>query len=177
MEMSSARDDKRDAAVDRVADHLLAHGLAGAGLRALAAAAGTSDRMLLYYFRDKDDLVAAALERVAARLTATLDAAMPPGARLPYAPLLAAVWERAGSPGLAGHMRLWLELAGDAARGREPQRAVARAITNGFSRWVIEHLDGSPAEAALLLATVDGMLLLDAAGRRDLADLAASAGR
>ena len=171
------RDDKRTAAVERVADHLLAHGLEGAGLRALAAAAGTSDRMLLYYFRDKDDLVAAALERVAARLTTALDGAIPAGGRKPYAPLLAAIWEAVGSPELSPYMRLWLELAGDAARGREPQRAVAAAILDGFARWVADRLDGLPAEAALLLATVDGLLFLDAAGRRDLADLAVSAAR
>ena len=36
-------------------DHVLRNGLIGLSLRPLGAAIGTSDRMLLYHFRDKDD--------------------------------------------------------------------------------------------------------------------------
>ena len=169
------RDDRRDAAIERMADHLLAHGLDGARLRALAAAAGTSDRMLLYYFTDRDELLTATLQRIAARLTAMLDAAIPPGVKLPYVPLLSAVWQAMRSPLLAPYMRIWLELAAGAARQRNPERGIATAIITGFADWAAQHLDGSDDEAALLLATVDGMLLLDAAGRSDLADRAARA--
>jgi len=44
----SVRTDRRQAALERMADHLLREGMTGASLRPLAAAAGTSDRMLLY---------------------------------------------------------------------------------------------------------------------------------
>ena len=37
---------------------MLEHGLIGLSLRPLAAAIGTSDRMLLYHFDGKDDLIA-----------------------------------------------------------------------------------------------------------------------
>ena len=77
-----------------MADHLLAAGLTGVNLRALAAAAGTSDRMLLYYFTDKDELLAATLACIAARLTAKLDAAVTAGDLLRFAALLPAVWGR-----------------------------------------------------------------------------------
>ena len=50
--------DRRGELLDRMAAHLLAHGLEGANLRPLARAAGTSDRMLLYYFADKEELFA-----------------------------------------------------------------------------------------------------------------------
>ena len=46
--------DKRAALIDKLADHVLADGLLHASLRPLAKAVGTSDRMLLYYFKDKD---------------------------------------------------------------------------------------------------------------------------
>jgi AcrR family transcriptional regulator len=44
----STRDEQRDKVVERLAGHLLEHGLARTSLRQLAAAAGVSDRMLLY---------------------------------------------------------------------------------------------------------------------------------
>lgn len=170
----TTRDQRRAAAVERMADHLLAHGLAGASLRPLAAAAGTSDRMLLYYFADKDELLAATLAAVAGRLTVMLDAALPAGVRLPYDPLLAAVWAAVGSPSLSPYMRLWLELAAAAAGGLQPHRDVAAAIMQGFVDWAGGHLaDPDPDAVARLLATVEGCLFLDAVGRRDLADAAA----
>ncbi|WP_176473194.1 TetR/AcrR family transcriptional regulator [Sphingomonas lenta] len=174
----SIRDARRRMAIDRMADHLLEVGMAGASLRSMAAAAGTSDRMLLYYFADKDDLLAVTLEHVAARLTALLDDALPPGVRLPHGELLRAVWATVGSPSLQPYMRLWLELAAGAARSRMPDRAIAGAIMGGFSAWVESHIDtgrdSRPAgPSALLLATVEGLLFLDAIGHRELADLAA----
>jgi AcrR family transcriptional regulator len=175
----SVREQRREAAIERMADHLLAEGLANASLRPLAAAAGSSDRMLLYYFTDKDDVLAATLGRVAARLTAMLDAALEPGARLPANVLLGAVWSAMSSEALGPFMRVWLEVVAGAARGQEPHRAVASGILGGFADWIESHVDASdaerPGQAALLLATVDGALLLDAAGRRDLADAAIAA--
>jgi len=52
---------RREELTEAAADYLLDHGLIGLSLRPLAAALGTSDRMLLYHFADKDDLVATVL--------------------------------------------------------------------------------------------------------------------
>ncbi|HEX6486223.1 MAG TPA: TetR/AcrR family transcriptional regulator, partial [Nocardioidaceae bacterium] len=52
---------RRDQMVAAATDFVLEHGLIGLSLRPLAAALGTSDRMLLYHFTSKDDLVAAVL--------------------------------------------------------------------------------------------------------------------
>ena len=69
----SKTDERRSVIVDRLADHVLAHGLVSASLRPLAKAAGTSDRMLLYYFADKSELLAATLQRIAERSPATTE--------------------------------------------------------------------------------------------------------
>lgn len=161
-----------------MADYLLREGLGGASLRSLAAAAETSDRMLLYYFADKDELLTATLAEVAARLTRLLDAAGT--SPRPFPVLLAEVWAAVRSPGLQPYMRLWIELAGRAGRGDEPYFGVAGQIADGFHAWAARRLqvaretDRVPL-AALLLATVDGLSLLDAAGRGALADSAATA--
>jgi len=175
----SIRDDRRQAALEHMADHLLRVGLSGASLRPLAAAAGTSDRMLLYYFADKDELLMATLQHVAARLARLLDEAGSGAVPRPFTALLQEVWAAVRTPGLMPYMRLWLELAASASRGQEPHRASASMIADGFLIWAAERLqvereaDRMPL-AALLVATVDGLALLDAVGRGTLADSAAS---
>ena len=49
-------DTKRADIIERLTAYVLAQGLSASSLRPLAKAAGTSDRMLLYHFADKDDL-------------------------------------------------------------------------------------------------------------------------
>lgn len=171
------RDQRREAALDRIADHLQREGLEGATLRAMAAAAGTSDRMLLYYFADKDELLASALGRVAGRMAVLLDRAVPGEGALERQALLESVWSAAAESALAPFMRLWIEIAAAAARGREPYRAVAGAIADGFRAWLAQRLVAPngvdpDAQAARLLATIEGLLLLDAVGRRSMADQA-----
>src|SRR3712207_6763061 len=48
---------RRDDLLARALPYLAEHGLAGLSLRPLAAALGTSDRMLVHYFGSKDNLV------------------------------------------------------------------------------------------------------------------------
>ncbi|WP_210590273.1 TetR/AcrR family transcriptional regulator [Streptomyces sp. GESEQ-35] len=43
------------------ADHILAHGVAGLSLRGIGKAVGSNNRMLLYYFGSKEELIAAVL--------------------------------------------------------------------------------------------------------------------
>jgi AcrR family transcriptional regulator len=171
----SVRNERREAAIELMADHILQQGMGAASLRPLAAAAGTSDRMLLYYFADRDELIGATLERVAARLTTMLDEAVPVGLRLPLDELLLAIWGAVKSAELRPYMCVWLELAAASARDQEPHRNIANGIMNAFVRWTGDHLVGSQAaereqSSTLLLATVDGALLLNAIGRPDLAD-------
>ena len=109
-------DGRRGELLAPICAHLLAHGLDRSGLRELAAAAGTSDRMLLYYFRDKADLMAAAMERLAEALTAQLDAARAP-APLSEAALADRLVGMVLDDGVWPFMQLWLEIAAKGARG------------------------------------------------------------
>ena len=168
------RDDRREAAIERMADHLLSEGLGSATLRPLAAAAGTSDRMLLYYFADKDDLLTATLDRIAKRMITQLDGAIPVEPHRPFPVLLEQVWAAMASESLRPFMPLWLDLAAGAARGLQPHRHVAGQIADGFLAWVTIRLepegDREPSLLApLFLASIEGMYLLEAIGRGALA--------
>lgn len=165
-----------DCWLDALADHLLSQGLARSSLRAMAAAAGTSDRMLLYYYADKDAVLGAVLDHVARRMIALLDAAAPPHP-LDSEALLARVAPLLRDAAAAPFMRLWLELAARGAAGDDQSRAIGAAIGRGFLDWIAQHLaparpDDAEGEAARLLARIEGMALLDALGLSDVVDRA-----
>ncbi len=65
-------DDRRSVILNKLANYVLAEGLSAASLRPMAKAAGISDRMLLYYFKDKADVISATLEQVSSRLVTML---------------------------------------------------------------------------------------------------------
>jgi AcrR family transcriptional regulator len=161
------KDDRLDQWIDRLADHVLAHGLAASSLRPLARAAGTSDRMLLYYFADKDAIIAAALGRVADRMIAMLDAAAPP-APLEPAALRAHLLPMMGSPMVVPFMRVWLDMAARAAQGDTAIQAIGARIGDGFLVWLARHLavaeDARAASAVRLLIEIEGTMLLSSLG-------------
>ncbi len=164
-------DDKRAAILERLADHMLARGLSASSLRPLAKAARTSDRMLLYYFVDKDELVGATLEVVAARLTMLLAART--GPPLPYDQLLPHLAEMLLDDALWPYMRLWLELASMAASGGPLAKRVGGQLGRAFLAWDMALLDcpddaSRMAQAAKLLVTIEGLVLLKSIGLDDI---------
>jgi AcrR family transcriptional regulator len=139
------------------ADHVLRHGLIGLSLRPLAAAIGTSDRMLLYHFRDKDDLVASVLWVATDQAVAEL-AALPVPADVHAAVL--ALWE-ANTEGLLERcQRLYVQAAALGLLGKEPYLSVVREANERWTVTLADHLRraGCPRDRSRRAA-----LLLDAA--------------
>jgi AcrR family transcriptional regulator len=165
------RDAQRQAVTERLADHILEAGLQGASLRPMAAACGTSDRMLLYYFADKNELLTVTVGVIAQRLLVLLNDAF--SGVQPYDVLLPRICELMNGAALKPYMRIWLELAALAAGGEEPFRTIAGQLCDGFLSWTTARLKVSREEdrapkAALLLATVEGLILLKAIGRGNI---------
>ena len=167
--------DRRSEILERIADHILEHGLIASSLRPLAKAAQTSDRMLLYYFRDKAEIMAGALEVVAARMVTLMNAHAAP-APLPYDMLMPQLLAALGDDAFWPYMCVWLEIASRAARGDPFYLGVGEAIGRGFVAWgaaqisVVDEADRE-ALAARLLVTVEGMVLLKSIGLGDVAAL------
>lgn len=166
-------DDKRTQLLDRLADHVLAHGLSGSSLRPLAKGAGTSDRMLLYYFTDKNELIAAVLRHIAGRMMTLMDAAAAPSP-LPYDQLLGRIMATLDDPAFSPYMRVFLEVASGAANGDAALGHIGEALGRGFLAWGKAQLesDTPDADAARLLVTVEGTVFLRAIGMRDVCDQA-----
>lgn len=157
-------EDRRAALLDAMADHMLAAGLAASTLRPLARAAGTSDRMLLYYFPTKDALTAAVLTHLSQRMAAQLSAGIGQ-LRLPADQLLPVLEAQTLHPQFRPTLALFLEIASRARRGDALCRTVGANIVEGFLAWIEAQLDAPPerarAEARAILVRIEGRVVLE----------------
>lgn len=155
----SKADSKKQQVIECIAGHLLAEGLNKTGLRLLGNVAGTSDRMLIYYFGSKDVLLDEVLGAIAANVTGQLDHFLgddPRPAELLLAQLTALMTNEAFSPAI----KLWFELVGLAARGEEPYQANAKILANNWIAWIAAHLDDAEQDPGDLYAHLEGRLML-----------------
>jgi len=151
--------DRRGRTLASAADYVLEHGLEGLSLRPLAAALGTSPRMLLYDFESKEQLVDEVLAEIRRRL-AELLAELQSGAD--SAATLAKVWDWASAEERAPFMRVFFETHVHALARPEAHAARGRPMIEDWlrfleSRWKPEPLD--PATATLFVAVIRGLLL------------------
>jgi AcrR family transcriptional regulator len=145
--------DRRQELADAATDYVLAHGLIGLTLRPLAAAIGTSDRMLLYHFADKDDLLATVLRTSNDRSVAGIRA-MPPSPDARRAVL--DLWATVTSPAQARCQRLYVEAAAVGVLGVEPYASVVGRANEVWLDSVADHLaaSGVPRRTARRAATL-----------------------
>ena len=156
---------KRKKIVGDVADHILKAGLSQTSLRQIAKAINVSDRMLMYYFKDKDDILKTAFEEIAGRLLVILEASRPK--QMPYSELVPFLAASIRDPQVRPFMRVWLEIVSPAAMKEEPYAAVCQTIFKGFLDWIssvlqVEDENERKPMASLALATIEGVVLLDA---------------
>lgn len=157
-----------------MAAHVLDHGLTTASLRPLAKAAGTSDRMLIYHFESKDNLVSDLLSVLADDLMARLDSALPLQPMASHRALLDQVLALVRSPVVAAYIRLWHEVVATASLGEVAHGETARRIIGGYVAWLAARMpDTEPdpeAAARAMLTVIEGIHVMDAAGLGDVAD-------
>jgi AcrR family transcriptional regulator len=169
-----SRDDILTVALEFVREQ----GLSQLSFGRVAGRLGISDRMVVYYFPTKDDLVTAVMTALAGELQEALGAAFHTPAADARA-IAGAAWPVLARPELDAVFALFFEANGLAAAGREPYRAICTAIVEAWIAWLLPHLTGTPqhrrAEAEAALALVDGLLLVRQIAGPDAADRAAGA--
>lgn len=176
------------AAVELVLDG----GLAQLTFARIAARLGIADRTVVYYFRSKEELVAAVLAELGGLLMGVLADAF--GTEpLPADELLRRAWPSLTTPQADAVFRVLFEMTGQAAARVEPYHTMAPALMEGWADWLAPHIAcpavdnpaagkpaGNPAadnraEALGVMARVDGLLLLRHTAGPELADRAAAA--
>ncbi len=158
----------RETLLPLLASHVLNHGLGGASLRPLAKAAGTSDRMLIYHFGNKETLITQLLEHIAGIYSAALNAAI--GAERPKTrgECFERVMAQGNHPIMQPFMVLWWEIVAGSARGLPGYREAAEAMIAKQLAWLEGQMpadDPDPASGArYLLTMMEGTLMLNAVG-------------
>jgi len=142
-------------------DFIKTNGLSGASLRTLAEAVGTSDRMLLYYFKDKTDIMVTVLEQFVGDLTQALTDVVPMGARLPSDALFMKIVDLSQAEDLRPYMALRLEITANALTGQTPYPEISNNMSDAFITWLddrlqVANMDARRAQAVMLLAMIDG---------------------
>ena len=171
--MSRPTDERRRAELlDALIEAFAAGGIGGRSLREVAAAVGTSHRMLLHHFGSRDELLLAIVEEVERRQASTLS-------ELPDDPAdaVATMWADVSRVELWPFERLFFECYARGAQGEEPfSRLLPRAV-DGWLAAVDDRTGGAadPAMVRLGLAVTRGLLLdLVATGDRKGVDAAAA---
>lgn len=172
---------KRDELIESATDHVLEHGLIGLSLRPLAAALGTSDRMLIYHFGSKDELIVAVLAAANERSMAMIRT-IPPASSVRQ--VILDLWSRCAEPDLKACQRMYVEAASLGLFGREPYVTAVRESNEVWLAAMAAQLRASgesalraPRLAALVNAAFNGLFLDlplggDEAARRVVEDLA-----
>ena len=159
-----------------MAAHVRGTGLAGASLRPLARAAGTSDRMLIYHFGSKGALISALLDHLSTEMLGALSAALPRRRAPSEAECLAEIVRLLRTPTFRPYLRVWFDILSAAGRGDADHVKATRRILVGHVDWIASRLPEGTADpkprAKEMLALLQGVLVLEIAAMHKAADLA-----
>lgn len=151
-------------------------GLSHLSYGSVARHLGISDRVVVYYFPSKDDLIG----EVLVALGDQLQAALAPAFAAPVADhveVLRVAWPMLARPDVDPVFGLFFEASGLAATGREPYRTLVAELMHTWTVWVGSLLRGTSAqrraEATAAMATIDGLLLMRQVVGSEAADVAA----
>ena len=163
-------------------EHVAEHGVGNLSLRGLAAALGTSHRMLSYHFGSREGLLIEVIRAVEAQQRAAL-AELLLDEDAPPAETMRRMWRRVADPALWPNERLFFEVYAQALQGGPHARPLLDGIVDlwvePLARIAVargEDEARARAEARLGVAVTRG-LLLDLLATRDRAAVDAAAER
>jgi len=165
--------------LDRAVDHVAENGMGDLSLRAMAAALGTSHRMLIHHFGSKHGLWVEIVRAVEERQREVLVEVLARSGGQPRE-AMRAWWRHISNRSLWPNERLFFELYGQAVQGRPHATALLDGVVEAWVRPAAEVLMGAgvpPAAArahARLGVAVTRGLLLDVLATGDVAGVDAA---
>jgi AcrR family transcriptional regulator len=158
--------------LDAIVGYLIRHGVAELSLRPLAEAVGSSPRVLLYYFRSKEEMVAQALARLRERQLAGY-AGMKAAKFASPAEACRAIWRNMSAPDSEPLFRLFFEVYTLAIRHPRQFKDFLRTAIEDWLEFLAEPLrkkscteSEARAYASIVLAGFRGFML-DYCGSKD----------
>jgi AcrR family transcriptional regulator len=155
------------------------HGVSDLRLREVAAAVGTSHRMLIYHFGSREGLMVAIVRAVEAAQQAFL-AELAADPSVSEADAIRLMWRRLAEPALWPNERLFFEIYALALQGRPGTAGLLDDVVSAWvepaAAWAMGHgrsTEAARADARLGVAVMRGLLLdLLATGDRAAVDAA-----
>jgi AcrR family transcriptional regulator len=163
VEVQAAKQRLLDATIEYVAEN----GLGDLSLRQLAAAIGTSHRMLIYHFGSKEELLVEVVRAVEKRELAAMTA-LDLEEDGDESELMRRIWKRLSDPRMWPHERLFFDVYTNALA--HDTDASEQFLDEVMERWIVPvareltrrrgvTMNAARAEARLRLAVVRGLLL------------------
>lgn len=159
--------------LEQAIEYVAANGMSDVSLRGLAAALGTSHRMLIFHFGSKEGLWVEIVQAVEQRQRELLGEILPDPSQ-PLADAMRAWWKHISDPSLWPNERLFYELYGQALQGRAHTTALLDGVVENWLDPIAEinvalgvPEDLARAHARLGVAVTRG-LLLDLLATRDV---------
>jgi AcrR family transcriptional regulator len=142
----------------------------------LAKRLDISDRIVVYYFPTKNDLISEVVVAMGLQLQTTLTTAFAEPAA-DHLDLVTKAWPMVATPEADAIFALFFEANGLAVSGREPYASLVPALVEMWIDWAAGFIDGTSdarrVEAEAAIALIDGLLLLRQLGGAERAARAA----
>lgn len=154
--MTGSENASRDRLLQATTAYVAEHGVGDISLRGLAAAIGTSHRMLIYHFGSKEALLIEVIRAVEEQQRLLL-AGFEIDRSLPAAEVLRRMWRHLSAPALWPNERLFFEMYGQALQGRPHTADFLDDIVESWLEPIaaLRREQGVPARVALAQARLD----------------------
>jgi AcrR family transcriptional regulator len=170
----------RDRLLAAAVDFVVANGFSNLSLRELAAAIGTSHRMLIYHFGSKEGVLVAVVRSVEAAQREFFGQLLLTQPELSPGAGIRLMWRHFTDPQFAPHERLFFDIYAQALQGRPGTSGLLDDIVDAWIEPVAAYavgrgvpVEAARADARLGVAVIRGLLLdLLATGNRSAVDAA-----
>jgi AcrR family transcriptional regulator len=158
------REETQQQMINLTAEYILEKGLYELSLRPLAKYLGTSDRMILHYFRTKDELVRQSLSEILHRTIGLVN--LKQTEKIGPSEFIKMLPSIIKDPQLRPYFRLWIELASYQKTRLDLGEDYVQEMIGRIRSWIKEVVDlpeneyGHDATSFLLLV-IEGSILLD----------------
>lgn len=158
-------DVKRQLLIENVANYIIENGIKSSSLRNIAEAISTSNRMLLHYFEDKEELMTVTLEYITNNFLEIIEGARTE--KMSFNNLMPYLYHALKMEEIRPYTKLCLELISLSAKKEEPYYSIARKIGEIFSNWIenameIAQNEDKEEKLALALVIIEGFVVLNA---------------
>ena len=166
----------RESLLPPMAAYVLEHGMGVANLRPLAKAAGTSDRMLIYHFGNKERLIVELLAYIAKSYSEALDQSLSGKRSKTRIELLDRIGSHTANEEMESFLALWWEIVAGAARNLPGYKQAAQSVMAQLLSWLEAQMpedDPDPQGGArYLLTMIEGAQMFSAIGCSDIGEAA-----